>query len=210
MTRRSANRRTATAGSWTYRARRVFHGPLEAAGLFAVSRWALGLLALAVVATYTVAWTECVVSPNPPGAVARSRWEQGPLEAITVTGSEPGIEHVWWSDTYGWPFRSVGAVFEQINYSSGRVGTVGLRWGIVLGPPRTVSQGGPAVEWALPLLPVNGLFALNVAFYFALGGTVAIGVLVRRDRKRAAMRRCVDCSYPLGESERCPECGKMA
>ena len=192
------------AGSWRFRARRLFRSDL---GLLSASLWFLCLLVAAIVATYAVAWAQCVVSPN-QSANSDGRSQQGPLEVVRVTGSEPGVEHVWWSDSYGWPFRSVGALFEQVNSAGGGQGRIRMRSGIDLGARRDLRMSGLTVEWALPTVPVSGLFAVNVLFYFLVFSVICFGWVWRRDRRRLAGRRCIQCAYPLGGSDRCPECGQ--
>ncbi|MBY0308138.1 MAG: hypothetical protein K2Q09_05305, partial [Phycisphaerales bacterium] len=181
--------------------------PLGNGGIVKAGLWAGGLLLAAVVVTYAAAWVQCVAAPN--ATRSTTAWTQGPLEAVRVdsAGGAPGVERIWWSDTYGWPFRSVGAVFAQTNTAGGGPGTIALKAGIDLGERRDLNQRGLTVPWALPLVPVNGLFAADVAFSFVLLGLLLFGRAVVQDRRRSAAGRCVQCAYPLGVGGRCPECG---
>ncbi len=69
------------------------------------------------------------------------------------------------------------------------------------------TKGQPARIVQLPLCPWPLGLSLNMLFW---AGFPRLAVLkIRRVRKRrlANVGHCVKCSYPLGTSERCPECG---
>lgn len=201
------NTRSNPPGSWRYRARRVFHQSLGGGGASKAALYASVLLGAGVAATYATAWAQCLVAPNQSRPM--STWSQGPLEVVRVDdgGCRPGEERIWWSDTYGWPFPSVGAVSSQVNSAASGEGRIRFRAGVRLGLARDLGQNGLTTPWALPVVPVSALFVVDVAIYFVLNGLVALAWAVRRDRRRLAAQLCIQCDYPLGTSDRCPECG---
>jgi hypothetical protein len=50
-------------------------------------------------------------------------------------------------------------------------------------------------------------FGVNTMFYASIVGAIAFGPGALRRRWRIRHHRCTACGYPIGESERCSECG---
>ncbi len=60
----------------------------------------------------------------------------------------------------------------------------------------------------MPLRPIWPGFAVNTLFYAATLWLLILGPFALRRLLRRRRGRCPACSYPMGESAVCSECGK--
>lgn len=127
-------------------------------------------------------------------ARARTTATLGPLE----TQRDTIIAH-------GWPFRALRISFEESRQENS------FKTGIAVSPP-TWLRGGPNPlglygERVLPLDPIWFGFAANTMLYASVIVVMTSGARRLRLVYRRRRGRCLACGYPMGETDRCSECG---
>jgi hypothetical protein len=102
-----------------------------------------------------------------------------------------------WEDARGWPLVCL------VSYSADFAGKVERPWSINLGG----TQGPVGLPRALPLRPILDRFAINAIFFGAVLWVITLGPVTVRRFVRRRRHRCPACGYPIGQSNRCTECG---
>lgn len=130
-------------------------------------------------------------------------------ELTSGRGSVPaGTVAYWpWENRAGWPMRSMRCRLENLlgvpsSRSMARTGAVTIHSGIWL-----ESTNQPPSRRALPLEPIWFGFLVNTMFYAVLIAAMGIGVLRFRHWNRLRRGLCPGCTYPIGISPICTECG---
>jgi hypothetical protein len=102
-----------------------------------------------------------------------------------------------WEDARGWPLVCL------VSYCHDFGGKAQRSWAIDLREPQAVAN----LPRVLPLRPILDRFAINTVFFAAVLWSVTLGPVTVRRAVRRRRHRCPACGYPVGESERCTECG---
>jgi hypothetical protein len=103
---------------------------------------------------------------------------------------------------FGWPLASLW--YEQSR--TYRVAGTVLRRSEYCGALETSFEWSPGEPKALPLRPLWSGFVVNALLYaFLVAGLIHTLPMFRRRGNREGT--CQQCQYPIGPSERCPECG---
>ena len=71
--------------------------------------------------------------------------------------------------------------------------------------PKWISGHYP--QRCLPTLPLWSGFAVNTVFYAGVLWVLCCGPFALRRMIRRRRGQCAQCSYPIGQNERCTECG---
>jgi hypothetical protein len=102
-----------------------------------------------------------------------------------------------WEDARGWPLVCL------VSYCHDFGGRVERPWSIDLGEPQAVAN----LPRVLPLRPILDRFAIDAVFFAVVLWAITLGPAAVRRFVRRRRHRCPACGYPVGESDRCTECG---
>ncbi|HZW08220.1 MAG TPA: hypothetical protein VFF65_13940 [Phycisphaerales bacterium] len=130
--------------------------------------------------------------------------------------TDPGpAEYGLYTDSYGWPLRSIVTCRPCVFTSSGNGDHMDIRAifsdfdgraGLHLGLDRPWLPKNSVTGLPVPLQPLWGGLAVNTLLYGIPAWAVLFGPgAVRRLRRRRSA--CVRCGYPLTGGTVCPECG---
>jgi hypothetical protein len=123
-------------------------------------------------------------------------------------GLPPGTIAYWpWETQAGLPMRSMRCWHENLggvpsSRSMATIGPVTIRRGFIIGSPTP-----PQRARALPFEPMWLGFIINTLIYAALIGFLFFGSIRLRRWRRLRRGLCPRCTYPIGVSPVCTECG---
>jgi hypothetical protein len=152
------------------------------------------------VLSWSGAGAKRICSQRYDGAKAESTKSQpGALVPGWTRFDEPTLEWVARSvpfesrlaDARGWPLPSLYSVTER-----------------ALSANKSVHGGFAVFDSILPLRPVWSGLLLDSAFFAFVAALLCAPLAIRRFR-RLWQSRCVKCGYPIGQSRRCTECGRV-
>lgn len=142
-----------------------------------------------------------LIDRNPTvGTYPKSPW--WPPEAVTFDDGACAV-------AAGWPLLSMSS-WRTVSVSE-LPGDEGIHvarsqhWGIVLSD--TAKGGWEEFPAVLPLRPLWTGFAGNALLYAATVAMTIENFAGARRRRRRSRGLCHKCSYPVGPTQRCPECG---
>ena len=130
--------------------------------------------------------------------------------AAQLPETQPPVLAIQILQSYGLPFRALEHEMESIvDQPNGGNERVTWRWAMIQNVPSSRSDDTPN----LPLRPVWIGFFINSCIYalalFAIVWAFIAVPLVLRRRRRMQRGLCPACTYPVGTSEVCTECGKQ-
>jgi len=129
-------------------------------------------------------------------------------ELLRTRMGDPTVIVHWMVDyRFGWPMRSLCST--ALSIQSGRAitpipGNL-IQSGVIAPPLVNPSRFGTR---RIALNPIATGFAVNTLCYGVLAAAVAVAFSQARSRARLRRGLCACCSYPIGTSPVCTECGK--